>query len=340
MLVDQVTSRVLVALVTNGATRRGGHRPVPIMRIAEYPRPDHVLLHLSDTHLIAGEEPLYGAVDADARLQRLLGRIEAARITPSALVFTGDLVDAGEPAAYRKLRALVEPFAARLGCAVVWVMGNHDDRVAMRQYLLGEPTSGDPLDRVFLVDGLRIVALDTSVPGHHHGEVTDAQLAWLSDVLDVPAPFGTVLAMHHPPLPTGADLAVAVELREQHRLARVLAGTDVRAILAGHMHYSSFGTFAGIPVSVASSTCYTQDLAFEQAGTRGRDAAQAFSLVHVYADTVMHSVVPIDSGPAVGEAVTAQQARARLEQAGIVIPDAQEASRHVYPAVSGARAGR
>jgi Icc protein len=313
---------------------------VPIMRIAEYPRPDHVLLHLSDTHLIAGEEPLYGAVDADARLQRLLGRIEAARITPSALVFTGDLVDAGEPAAYRKLRALVEPFAARLGCAVVWVMGNHDDRVAMRQYLLGEPTSEDPLDRVFLVDGLRIVALDTSVPGHHHGEVTDAQLAWLSDVLDVPAPFGTVLAMHHPPLPTGADLAVAVELREQHRLARVLAGTDVRAILAGHMHYSSFGTFAGIPVSVASSTCYTQDLAFEQAGTRGRDAAQAFSLVHVYADTVMHSVVPIDSGPAVGEAVTAQQARARLEQAGIVIPDAQEASRHVYPAVSGARAGR
>jgi Icc protein len=313
---------------------------VPIMRIAEHPRPDHVLLHLSDTHLIAGEEPLYGAVDADARLQRLLGRIEAARITPSALVFTGDLVDAGEPAAYRKLRAMVEPFAARLGCAVVWVMGNHDDRVAMRQYLLGEPASRDPLDRVFLVDGLRIVVLDTSVPGHHYGEVTDVQLAWLSGVLDVPAPFGTVLAMHHPPLPTGADLAIAVELREQHRLARVLAGTDVRAILAGHMHYSSFGTFAGIPVSVASSTCYTQDLAFEQAGTRGRDAAQAFSLVHVYADTVMHSVVPVDSGPTVGEAVTAQQARARLEQAGIVIPDAPQIPRHVYPVVSGARAGR
>jgi 3',5'-cyclic-AMP phosphodiesterase len=313
---------------------------VPILRIAEYPRPDHVLLHLSDSHLIAGEEALHGAVDADARLQRLLGRIEAARMTPSALVFTGDLVDAGESAAYRKLRALVEPFAARLGCAVVWVMGNHDNRAAMRQHLLGEPASGDPLDRVFLVDGLRIVALDTSVPGHHYGEVTDAQLAWLAAVLDVPAPFGTVLAMHHPPLPTTADLAVTVELREQHRLARVLAGTDVRTILAGHMHYSSFGTFAGIPVSVASSTCYTQDLAFEQAGTRGHDAAQAFSLVHVYPDTVTHSVVPVDSGPTVGETATAQQARARLEQSGIVIPDAAQVPRHVDPAISGARAGR
>jgi 3',5'-cyclic-AMP phosphodiesterase len=310
---------------------------VPTLRVAEYPRPDHVLLHLSDAHLIAGEERLYGAVDADTRLRRLLDRIEAARIIPSALVFTGDLVDTGEPAAYRKLRAMVEPFAARLGCEVVWVMGNHDERGAMRQHLLGEPPSGLPLDQVFLVNGLRIVALDTSVPGHHHGEVSEAQLAWLARVLDIPAPCGTILAMHHPPLPTVADLAVAVELVEQHRLASVLEGTDVRAILAGHLHYSSFGTFAGIPVSVASSTCYTQDLAFEQAGTRGQDAAQAFSLVQVYPETVMHSVVPIESGPTAGEAVTAQQARARLERAGIVIPDAPQVPGELDRAVSGAR---
>jgi 3',5'-cyclic AMP phosphodiesterase CpdA len=311
---------------------------VPTRRIAEYPRPGHVLLHFSDTHLIAGAGPLYGAVDADARLRRLLERVDAARVTPAALVFTGDLADAGEPAAYRKLRALVEPFAARLGCQVVWVMGNHDDRAAMRRHLLGEPSSADPVDRVSLVDGLRLVSLDTSVPGQHHGEVTDGQLAWLAGVLAAPAPLGTILAMHHPPLPAVADLAVSVELRDQRRLARVLAGTDVRAILAGHLHYSSFGSFAGIPVSVASSTCYTQDLAFEQAGTRGRDAAQAFSLVNVYPGTVTHSVVPIDGGPAVGETVTARQARARLEQAGIVIPDAQRVPGRVAPAVSGAGA--
>jgi len=73
--------------------------------------------------MTAGEKPLYGAVDADTRLRRLLDRIEAARIIPSALVFTGDIADAGEPAAYRKLRAMVEPFAARLGREVMWVMG-------------------------------------------------------------------------------------------------------------------------------------------------------------------------------------------------------------------------
>jgi Icc protein len=313
---------------------------VPTMRVAEYPRPDHVLLHLSDTHLVAGEERLYGTVDADTRLQRLLDRIEAARIRPSALVFTGDLADTGEPAAYRKLRALVEPFAARLGCEVMWVTGNHDDRAAMRQHLLDEHPSGGPLDRVVLVDGLRVVTLDTSVPGQHYGEVTGAQLDWLTRVLEEPAPFGTVLAMHHPPLPTVADLAVAVELVEQQRLAAVLAGTDVRAILAGHLHYSSFGTFAGIPVSVASSACYTQDLAFEPGATRGQDAAQAFSLVHVYPETVLHSVVPVDRGPAAGETVTAGQAQARLAQAGIVIPDAAGVPRQLDRAASGARGQR
>ena len=91
---------------------------------------------------------------------------------------------------------------------------------------------------------------------------------------------------------------------------------------------------------MASATCYTQDLAFEQAGTRGRDAAQAFSLVHVYPETVLHSVVPIESGPTAGEAVTAQQAQARLERAGIVIPAASQVPRQLHRAVSGARDGQ
>ena len=300
---------------------------MPKTRVAEYPRPDHVLLHLTDSHLLGGPDPLYGAVDADARLRALLTRIEAAGIDAAALVVTGDLVDAGEPAAYRKLRDLVEPVAARLGCEIVWVMGNHDDRAALRRHLLAEPASTEPLDRVFELGGLRVVALDTSVPGYHHGELTDDQLAWLTDVLADPAPFGTVLAMHHPPLPAVADLAVTVELYEQHRLAAVLAGTDVRAILAGHLHYSTFGTFAGIPVSVASATCYTQDLGIEAGATRGRDGAQAFNLVHVYPDTVVHSVVPIDAGPTVGEAVGTRTARARLAAAGIVIPEAPRVPR-------------
>ena len=50
---------------------------------------------------------------------------------PDGIVFTGDLADLGEGDAYAELRALVEPFAARLGTRVFWVMGNHDDRAQL-----------------------------------------------------------------------------------------------------------------------------------------------------------------------------------------------------------------
>ncbi|MFI6868405.1 phosphodiesterase [Nocardia sp. NPDC050406] len=293
-----------------------------ISRVAEYPRPDHVLFHFSDTHLIAADAELYGDVDAEQRLAELLEQAEASRITPTAIVFTGDLADHGEPLAYAKLRKLVQPWAERIGAPLVWVAGNHDDRAAMREGLLDETGSAAPYDRVHMFDGLRIVVLDTTVPGHHYGEISHAQLNWLRDVLAEPAPFGTILAMHHPPVPCVLDLAVTVELRDQRRLADVLDGTDVRAILAGHLHFSTNATFAGIPVSVASATCYSQDLSVAQGGLRGRDAAQAFNYVHIYPDTVVHSVVPLGVGPTVGQPATPEQAAKKLADAGIVIPPA------------------
>lgn len=288
------------------------------MRAAEYPAPERTLLHLSDTHLRAHGSRLFDSIDSGRRLARAITAIEASGVRPDALVFTGDLADLGEADAYAAIRDLVEPFAERLGARVLWVMGNHDDRGGFRAHLLGEPGDPDrPIDRVDELDGLRVVTLDTSVPGHHHGELRDAQLDWLRGVLSTPAPLGTLIAMHHPPVPSVLPLATSVELRDQRRLAAVLRGSDVRAILAGHLHYSTFATFAGIPVSVASATCYTQDLTVPIGGTRPQDGAQGFNLVHVYDETIVHSVVTVDAAQPL-EHVDAAEARRRLSVAGIV----------------------
>jgi len=291
------------------------------VRTAEYPRPDHFLLHISDTHLLASGGRLYDTVDSERHLRELFDELEASEGRPEAIVFTGDLADKGEADAYERLRAIVEPAAARLGAQVIWAMGNHDDRHAFREVLLREFPSTRPVDRVYDVNGLRVITLDTSVPGHHFGEVTGAQLDWLAEELSTPAPHGTILAMHHPPIPSVLDLAVSVELRDQGGLAEVLDGSDVRSIIAGHLHYSSTAMFAGIPVSVASATCYTQDLNVPVGGTRGRDGARAFNTVHVYAGTVLHSVVPLGSYAALDYIDPIESAR-RLATDGIVIPDA------------------
>lgn len=297
--------------------RKAFSSPVDRPRVAEHPRPDHVIAHISDTHLIAGDGDLYGDVDADARLCELLERLDDSQTRLDAMIFTGDLADTGQPGAYRRLGELVEPLASRLGAEVIWVMGNHDDRAASREHLLHETPTIASMERVHDIAGLRVIVLDTSVPGYHHGEITPEQLQWLAEQLSEPAPFGTILAMQHPPIPSVQELAVLVELRDQAGLAPVLRGSDVRAILAGHLHYSTTGTFAGIPVSVASASCYTQDLL--TAGTRGRDGAQAFNLVHCYPDTVVHTVIPLAAGPTVGRFVPRETVRRELADAEVSI---------------------
>lgn len=290
-----------------------------LIRTAEHGRPTHCVVHLSDTHLVA-DGLLYGQLDADARLRQILAELTASKIRPDALVFTGDLADRGESGAYARLRAMVDPVAKELGAQVLWAMGNHDDRARFRGGLLGEEPSAAPVDHAHNIDGLRVITLDTSVPGRHHGELDDAQLDWLAEQIATPAPHGTILAMHHPPVPCVQDLAVLVELREQDRLARVVRGSDVRAILAGHLHFSTTAMFAGIPVSVAAATCYTQDLNAPVGSQRGRDGAQGFNLVHVYPETIVHSAVPIGSYDTVGEPVSAAETARRLADAGVRIP--------------------
>ncbi|SDS82698.1 3',5'-cyclic AMP phosphodiesterase CpdA [Pseudarthrobacter equi] len=288
---------------------------------AEHPRPRHFLLHLSDPHLLGGSEPLYGVVDSEARLTQLFEEVKASGARPEAVIFTGDLADKGEPGAYTKLRAIVDPACKELGAEVIWAMGNHDNRANFREGLLDQPGDDAPVDNSYFINGLRVITMDTTVPGYHHGELSGSQLEWLARELETPAPDGTILALHHPPVPSVLDLSVLVELRDQGSLAAVVRNSDVRTILAGHLHYSTTATFAGIPVSVASASCYTQDLNVPVGGTRGQDSGQAFNLVHVYEHTIVHSVVPMGTATTVGEYVTAEETARRLEAAGVRIPE-------------------
>ena len=265
-------------------------------QLGQYAAPRHVIAHLSDPHLIGGGGLHYGVVDNVANLRTALGRLAALNPPPQALVFTGDLADQGEPDAYATLREIVEPAAQEMGAIVVWTMGNHDERAAYARGLHDSDDDGFQ-DRVHEVDGLRIVALDTSVPGYHHGELRPEQLAWLTDVLATPAEHGTLLAMHHPPLPLPMlRAAELIELHDQQSLADVVAGTDVRGILAGHLHFSTWSTFAGVPVSVASASCYTSDPAPVDRFISGVDGGQAFTMVHIYDDRLVHTLVPLDRG--------------------------------------------
>jgi Icc protein len=265
-----------------------------VTQLGQHPAPQHTIAHISDTHFLADGAPLFGSVTTETNLRRALKQLQDSGVDPEAIVFTGDLADLGQPDAYKRLRAIVEPVAESLGAEVVWVMGNHDERLQYSHELFDVEGSESPQDRVYDIGGLRIISLDTTVPGYHHGALDDDQLDWLRGILSTPAPHGTLIAVHHPPIPTPLLWAMEMlELEGQDAFVDAIRGTDVRGILGGHLHYTTHSQVAGIPVSVAAATCYTMDLADGKKLLSGVDANQAFNIVSTYEDRIVHTVIPL-----------------------------------------------
>ena len=247
-------------------------------------RPRYTIVQISDPHVPA-EGFLFDRVDACDRVHASVGMIAAAGCSPDVLVLSGDVADRGEAAAYIRLRPVVDAALQRFGAKLLVAPGNHDDVALLRAHLLGrEPTSG-PLDEVLRVGGIRLIGLDSSVPGEVHGELDDSQLEALANELATPAPDGTVLVVHHPPIWSTTPMSELVALREPQRLAAVIRASDVRLVLSGHTHRVSAGTLAGVPVWVSPSTGSHADV-LARNGFRGH-AGGGFTRIDILDDGEM-----------------------------------------------------
>jgi Icc protein len=210
------------------------------------------ILHLTDTHLYGDPARRhYDRIDTAAALRGLLSHLEHLSGI-DAVVHTGDASEDGSADSYRLLHEILDPFAAGLGAGLAVAMGNHDVPAAYAETIAPGDRGTASQDRVVpLHGGGRVVVLDSSVPGAGYGHLEPEQLEWLRGVLADPAPGGTVLAVHHPPLVGATALLRGLDLDGLDELAAVLTGSDVQIVLSGHYHHQMTGEIAGIPVHVA-----------------------------------------------------------------------------------------
>ncbi|OLT13099.1 hypothetical protein BJF78_22950 [Pseudonocardia sp. CNS-139] len=254
--------------------------------------PTHTLIHISDPHVGPPGGTPRDPVDTGVLLGAALRAVEAAALRPAALVFTGDLVEDGTPDQYRRFRGIAGPAAARLGTTALFVAGNHDRRDGIRRHLLDLPPGTEPFDHVTILDGVRVVVLDSTVPGAGHGHLASGQLRWLREQLRTPAPHGTVLALHHPPLPSPTPLAAAIALQNPAELAGAVRGSDVRIVLAGHTHVVSAGALAGVPVWTGGAIATTLDALAPGAALRAV-GNPTVSRIDLFSDGVVATSVPV-----------------------------------------------
>src|SRR5438270_7111098 len=122
-----------------------------------------IVIQLSDPHIVAPGELLYGRVDTAEFLARSVAEINRLDPLPDVAVMTGDLVDHGNPAEYEHLRRLLAPLAM----PIFVIPGNHDAREPLRAEFAGDgylPAHGF---LQFAIEDypVRLVALDTLDPG-------------------------------------------------------------------------------------------------------------------------------------------------------------------------------
>ncbi|CRM38514.1 phosphodiesterase [Pseudomonas sp. 44 R 15] len=196
-----------------------------------------LVAQISDLHLKAGQRLTYGVVDTLGALRRAVDHLNASQPRPDIVVISGDLVDFGRADEY----AVLHPELARLHMPFYLVPGNHDARGPLldafgdHAYL---PLSAEgPLDWVVDTHPLRLIGLDSTIPGSHGGQLLDSQLHWLDEQLALRPQAPTLLILHHPPFISGIGHMDREPFINAAALERVVARhPQVERLLCGHLH--------------------------------------------------------------------------------------------------------
>lgn len=192
-----------------------------------------LIAQISDLHMVAEGALYQGVSDTAGRMDQALARLEA--LQPDLVLVTGDLAEHGSAAEYARVAAALE----RITAPLMILPGNHDDRDRFRRALaaFGPFPAAGPLHQCRDIGPLRLIALDVTVPGEHHGAFDTAAQGWLEAALQAAPDRPTILALHQPPYDTGMGFIDAYRCFGAGRLAALLdRHPQVRLVTCGHVH--------------------------------------------------------------------------------------------------------
>jgi Icc protein len=215
-----------------------------------------IIAQITDTHIRPEGVLAYGRVDTAPYLSRAVQHLLGLKPRPDVVLATGDLVDAGSIEEYRRLKALLAP----LPMPVYLIPGNHDNRDSLTAVFEDHPylPRGGAFVQ-YVVDDypVRLVALDTLVPGQVGGLLCGERLGWLAARLGEARDRPTVIFMHHPPFVTGIGPMDRHGLANAGEFAAVIGRhPQVERVVCGHLHRPIQARVGGTLASTAPSTAH------------------------------------------------------------------------------------
>ncbi len=215
-----------------------------------------IIAQITDLHVRPRGRVAYGIVDTNAMLAATVSAIAALPRCPDVVIATGDLTDCGLAEEYEVLRETLRP----LSMPVYLIPGNHDRRAEMRTAFAADgylPTGDGFLHYVVEGHPVRLIGLDTVVPGYGHGGMCAERLAWLDARLAEEPERPTLVFMHHPPFRTGLLDMDNINCRNGEAMADILRRHDnIERVVCGHHHRPITTRWGGTIGSVAPSTAH------------------------------------------------------------------------------------
>jgi len=215
-----------------------------------------LIAQITDLHIMAENRLVYGEVDTTACLARAIDQLNALDPCPDLALLTGDLVDAGSPGEYVRLRAEL----ARLRIPYRVIPGNHDARETLRAGFPDHPYLRTDPDFCHFVDEdwpVRVIGLDSLESNLIEGVMCADRLAWLDRVLAAQPTKPTLVCVHHPPFATGVAHMDALPMRGADGFAAVIARHhQVERVVCGHVHRSMSARWGGTLCTTCPSTAH------------------------------------------------------------------------------------
>jgi Icc protein len=212
-----------------------------------------LIAQISDTHITAPGTLAYGIAPVAENLERCVEHINRFVPRPDLVLLSGDITQAGLPEEFehaaRLLDALQMPYYV--------IPGNHDDRLALWAAFGGRACPSRAQGFInYVVEGhdIRLIALDSTVPGASGGEICERRAGWLDARLSEDRLKPTLLFMHHPPLKFGVIETDVDGFEGADRLAEVIRKYDnITKIVCGHIHVPANTLWCGTVVCTAPS---------------------------------------------------------------------------------------
>ncbi len=214
-----------------------------------------IIAQITDFHVALPGTELATRYRTPERLQAAVRHLAGMDPAPDMVVCTGDLVDKGSEDEYRLLGEILSPLAM----PVFLIPGNHDRREGMRAVFTDHTylPAADFLHYTVEDWPVRLIGLDTIIPGESGGLLCEARLAWLEARLAEAPDRPTLIFQHHPPFRTGVRKMDGMGLAGSDEEAAIIARFDnIEAVICGHLHRPIARRFHGTIASTCPGTAH------------------------------------------------------------------------------------